>query len=418
MIWPTTRLNVDMLGPRSSKWRDRPVCRAYQYQEKDALLQLHCIHCRETFTITSEQLGGRGRCPHCHGEITLPDPENLDEAAAPETSHFAWWENSVSTLVSLVLHAALLLVLALWTYGGSGLAGEGEEVLIGEMPKAALDDTVEDELEADTTAENTDESSLDELMEVEPLDMSDLTSNVDLAAAAPIAGGGGPTMEFDVAITGVGGAGGDWEGMIQSLRRNGLDIVIAFDSTGSMGGEIQQVKGQIERIGQALVKMVPKARISLCTYRDRGDEYLVRGIPLTNDVQQVVSFLDGVKANDGGDTPEAVQAGLRWAIDNNQFRSRARKVILVFGDAPPHAEDLQECLAIASDFARKYQGIVSTVTCRSGRRLPEFRDIADAGNGEAFLTADEKQIMTTLMVMVFGSKHRRKVLEAFELMDR
>jgi hypothetical protein len=308
--------------------------------------------------------------------------------------------------------------LALWTYGGSGLAGEGEEVLIGEMPTAALDDTVEDELEADTTAENTDESSLDELMEVEPLDMSDLTSNVDLAAAAPIAGGGGPTMEFDVAITGVGGAGGDWEGMIQSLRRNGLDIVIAFDSTGSMGGEIQQVKGQIERIGQALVKMVPKARISLCTYRDRGDEYLVRGIPLTNDVQQVVSFLDGVKANDGGDTPEAVQAGLRWAIDNNQFRSRARKVILVFGDAPPHAEDLQECLAIASDFARQHQGIVSTVTCRSGRRLPEFRDIADAGNGEAFLTADEKQIMTTLMVMVFGSKHRRKVLEAFELMDR
>jgi hypothetical protein len=113
-----------------------------------------------------------------------------------------------------------------------------------------------------------------------------------------------------------------------------------------------------------------------------------------------------------------VQAGLRWAIDNNQFRSRARKVILVFGDAPPHAEDLQECLAIASDFARQHQGIVSTVTCRSGRRLPEFRDIADAGNGEAFLTADEKQIMTTLMVMVFGSKHRRKVLEAFELMDR
>jgi hypothetical protein len=382
------------------------------------LLQLHCIHCRETFTITSDQLGGRGRCPHCHGEITLPDPDNPDNQAVADEGKFAWWENSVSTLVSLVFHAVLLLVLALWTYGGSGLAGEGEEVLIGEMPKMALDDTVEDELEADATAENTEESSFDELLEVEPLDMSDLTSNVELAAAAPIAGGGGPTMEFDVAITGVGGAGGDWEGMIQSLRRNGLDIVIAFDSTGSMGGEIEQVKGQIERIGKALVKMVPKARISLCTYRDRGDRYLVRGVPLTSDIQQVVSFLDGVEAREGGDTPEAVEAGLKWAIEKNEFRSRARKVILIFGDAPPHREDLQECLALASDFARQHQGIVSTVTCRSGRRLSEFRDIADAGNGEAFLTADEKQIMTTLMVMVFGSKHRRKVLEAFELIDR
>ena len=102
-------------------------------------MQLQCIHCREPFVITSEQLGGRGRCPHCQGEITLPDAEPA--TAAPEVRQFAWWENSVSTLVSLVVHALLLLVLALWTYGGSGLAGEGEEVLIGEMPKAALDES-------------------------------------------------------------------------------------------------------------------------------------------------------------------------------------------------------------------------------------------------------------------------------------
>jgi hypothetical protein len=376
-------------------------------------VQINCLHCRKPFSITSEQLGGRGRCPHCQGEITLPDPEPVADA---EKHPFAWWENSVSTLVSLVFHAVLLLILALWTYGGTGLAGEGTEVLIGEMPKVSLNDESEDELDSDTPEEDVSES-LDELTQIEPLEMSELTSSSEISPSAPESSGGA-SMEFDALVTGVGGSGGDWEGMLQNLQRNGLDIVIAFDSTGSMGGEIGQVKGQIEEIGKALVKLVPKARISLCTYRDHGDEYLVRGIPLTSDIQKVATFLDRVSAADGGDIPEAVEEGLRWSIEQNEFRPRARKVILIFGDAPPHPDDLQACLAMASDFAKNKQGVVSTVTCRSGRLLREFRDIADAGRGEAFLTSDRRQIMTALMVLVFGSKHRRKVLEAFETLDR
>ena len=35
-------------------------------------MQLSCIHCGQEFSITADQLGGRGRCPHCHGEIELP----------------------------------------------------------------------------------------------------------------------------------------------------------------------------------------------------------------------------------------------------------------------------------------------------------------------------------------------------------
>ena len=39
-----------------------------------------------------------------------------------------------------------------------------------------------------------------------------------------------------------------------------------------------------------------------------------------------------------------------------------------------------------------------------------------AGGGEAFLTSDRRQIMTQLMVLVFGSKYRSKVIEAFRLL--
>jgi Mg-chelatase subunit ChlD len=213
-------------------------------------------------------------------------------------------------------------------------------------------------------------------------------------------------------------AGGGWDGLIQSLRRNGLDIVVAFDSTGSMGGEIRQVKGQIGRIGSTLVKLVPKARISIATYRDDSDSYVVKGLPLTNDIEQIDAYLRSITAGGGGDHPEAVHEGLSWSVDKNEFRPKARKVILLFGDAPPHPQFLSECLSTVSDFRGQQNGIVSTVTCRSSRRIPEFIEIAQTGGGEAFLTADERQIMTQLLVLVFGSRHRAKVMEAFDLLGR
>jgi hypothetical protein len=226
-----------------------------------------------------------------------------------------------------------------------------------------------------------------------------------------------PSNEFIGGGDGSGGQG-NWDYAIQSLRRNGLEIVLTFDSTSSMGGEIDEVKRQIRRIGGALLKLVPKARISICTYRDHGDDYVVDGLPLTADIQAIDEFLAGIDANGGGDGPEAVQEGLRWAVTSNQFRKSARKVILLFGDAPPHVQDLDSCLNIASEFKRRQKGIVSAVSCHSSGDIPEFKQIAEAGGGETFVAGDERGIITELMILAFGSRHRQKVVEAFELLDK
>ena len=58
------------------------------------------------------------------------------------------------------------------------------------------------------------------------------------------------------------------------------------------------------------------------------------------------------------------------------------------------------------------------MTCRHGEPLRPFYEIARAGGGEAFLSSDQRQIMTQLVVLVFGSAHRDKVVEAFKLMER
>ncbi len=383
-------------------------------------MRMSCIHCGQPFSITASQLGGKGRCPHCRGEIRLPkatdDVEQLPEKA--ERSH--WLQNSMSGLLSLIFHMVLILVLALITYGTYGGVGAGEDVLIGQLPSESLGESQDEQLQAAEVAADT-SSDFTESLEVEPPVDSSLEANEsDTMVVVSPSTGGSEATSFDLGATTVGSgsmAGGGWDGLLQSLRRDGLDIVLTFDSTGSMQGEIDQVKGQIRRLGSTLLKLVPKARISLCTYRDHGDQYVVRGLPLTNNLQQIEQYLSGIRAVGGGDSPEAVHEGIRWSIEQNSFRPRARKIILVFGDAPPHQQDLPTCLRLASDFHGMQKGVVSTVTCRAPRQLREFVEIAEVGGGEAFLTADERQIMTQLIVLVFGSRHRAKVLEAFKLLE-
>jgi DNA-directed RNA polymerase subunit RPC12/RpoP len=388
-------------------------------------MKLICIHCGGEFTILADHLGGKGRCPHCKSEITLPkaaDPKKSDVGRMPKGN---WLENSISFLGSLVIHMTAMLLIALvqhWTFQGGSGEGTTNEVLIGVLPSQELTDQQE---EAITTTEVKSDSQSKPSEMLEEVEIQPAATNAsaagDLAATpSPSSGAGG---SFDLGPVNIGGSmaggGGDgtWGGMIQQLRRNGLDIVICFDSTGSMAGEIDQVKRQIERIGRTLVKLVPKARISIVTYRDQGDAYVAKGMPLTGNIQDVKSYLDRIEADAGGDLPEAVDEGLRWSVTQNQFRSAARKVILIFGDAPPHAENMKKCLELASGFKGQQKGMISTVTCRATTPLPEFYEIARAGGGEAFLTRHEREVMTQLMVLVFGSRHREKVLEAFKLLE-
>lgn len=386
-------------------------------------MKLICIHCGGEFTILADHLGGKGRCPHCKGEITLPkaDARHVEPGRGRPTN---WLDSSISFLGSLVIHMGAMLLIALlqsWYFeGGTGI-GPTNEVLIGVLPSQELTDQQEQAL---TTTEvqaesKTDASEMLEEVEVQPAATDDAAAAADLAATPSASGS--DAGAFDLGTVNIGGSmaggGGTWDGMIQQLRRHGLDIVICFDSTGSMTGEIDQVKRQIERIGTTLFTLVPKARISIVTYRDHGDEYVAKGMPLTGNISDVKAYLDRIEADAGGDLPEAVEEGLKWSARNNQFRSSARKVILVFGDAPPHAEQLKDCLEIASGFREQQKGVVSTVTCRSRVPLSEFYQIARAGGGEAFLTSNQREIMTQLMVLVFGSRHRDKVLEAFKLLE-
>ena len=387
-------------------------------------MQINCVHCGGAVAIAAENLERQAFCPHCGQELILP------QEAVPEEDEGRWsirtlFDNSISGLASMVIHMAVLFLLAYLQFGGSGVAGEGEDAFIGKLPGVELGEGGSDLAAMTVTTEASAASAFDNPLEqLAPTSEFAVSSpETDFAAQSAATASGSNAMTFGTgtgsgeAANGNGGSG-SFEGMVQGLRRSGLDIVIVFDATGSMGGEIDQVKGQIRRIGDTLFTLIPKARISLVAFRDEGSEFVTKGQRLTDNVQEIDAFLAGIEARYGGDLPESVDKGLEWAIKNNGFRQEARKVILVFGDAPPHEVTQTDCEKMAADFHATQQGIVSTVTCRHPDTMPEFDAIAQAGAGESFLTRDEREIMSQLMVLVFGSKHKAKVLEAFKLMGR
>ena len=204
-----------------------------------------------------------------------------------------------------------------------------------------------------------------------------------------------------------------WHDYLKELRKRGLDVIITFDSTGSMSAAIHDLKQKLLRISTKLIELVPNARVSLCTYRDHGDSYVVKGIPLTNKIPNLLNFMHTTGAGGGGAAPEAVLEGLQWAREQHRktIKRRARTVIIVFGDAPPHAHTMKDCLALAQDFRRK-GGVISTVTI-GFRPLMEFSGIAHAGGGTASISGPAQQVVRELLILAFGPRFREHILREF-----
>ncbi len=321
-------------------------------------------------------------------------------------------------LISAILHAIAFLVLALWFVTAHDQRRPLTVVVVQDEGLSEAD-LITDTIELDTEVV---EQPID--LSLTPVEMP-LSEFGELAAVSLLDGLDG--------LTGHGideGLDGDFGDKIHYARMHGLDIVLVFDSTGSMSAEIDEVKSRIHSIGTALLDKIPSTRISLVTYRDRlrrlprfkGDglprnpeHYVVRGIPLTHQLSDFDQFLIGISAGAGGDRPEAVMDGLEWAMDRNDFSAKSLKVILIFGDAPPHSRDMNRCLALAKRFRKRQNGTISTITCRMPHALEEFYEIARAGGGEAHTLQNSRWLLKELLVLTFGSDHRQNVLDFFEI---
>ncbi|HUW56343.1 MAG TPA: vWA domain-containing protein [Planctomycetota bacterium] len=279
--------------------------------------------------------------------------------------------------------------------------------------------------------------SLDDLFDDSPVDSEiDEPPSVDADVMRPNPGyteldPGAPnyiTSGGHLTGLGQGGGGGDhlagksWGGYIRGLQRSGLDIMFVFDSTGSMGGIILEVKTRIRQLMKVVAYLVPNAQLGLVTYRDKKKydlddyEYTVKFVPLMKGnkegLDKLQRFLRETEAYGGGDIPEAVFEGVGAAINKAGWNKSSKKIIIVFGDAPPRPESngLAKIYDLCKSWHERTEGVVSCIDTTGGSKLlDEFRQMAADGGGESIFLNDERAIIKQLVVFIFGTKWEKEI---------
>jgi Mg-chelatase subunit ChlD len=175
-----------------------------------------------------------------------------------------------------------------------------------------------------------------------------------------------------------------------------LEMVFVLDTTGSMGGLLEGAKQRIWGIVNEVMQSTahPSVRVGLVAFRDRGDEYVTRVLPLTTDLDQVYSTLMGYRAEGGGDTPENVRHALADGVRNAGWSPRTQgiaQILFLVGDAPPH-EDYHDEPSTATTTAEAVKAgmIVNTIQCGNmPGTQPVWLAIAQSGEGQYFAIAQD-----------------------------
>ncbi len=122
-----------------------------------------------------------------------------------------------------------------------------------------------------------------------------------------------------------------------------LDMVIAFDTTGSMAAYIDDVRNQMAEMVPRIFKDNEDLRLGIVAFGDYcdmdsretfGDAY--QCIHLTDNENDIIKFVKESKDTSGGDGDEFYELVLKKIIDESPWREDSSKAILLIADADPH----------------------------------------------------------------------------------
>lgn len=180
------------------------------------------------------------------------------------------------------------------------------------------------------------------------------------------------------------------------------DIVFIFDTTGSMGGEIDGLKARATAFADGLAAKGIDYRLALVTFGDEVDQVQ----NFTTDITAFKSWIEGLTASGGGDTKENALEGLARAATMG-FRAVSQKIAILITDAPYHqvgetgggttSYSTETMIALL-----KEKGIMTNVV---GPDEPQFHQLADGTGGLFFDINGDFQSIIDRISTVLSSQY-------------
>lgn len=180
------------------------------------------------------------------------------------------------------------------------------------------------------------------------------------------------------------------EDELKRIKFPHLDLVIALDITGSMSGEIEGLKNEVEQLAEILLKLAPSLGMGVIAFGDRyyddpTTNFDIREIRTPSDLAALKNFTSTLSPSIGqgggtnDDPPEAINLAIQDAAAMPWRGDSEKKIIVIVTDNPVYPEEEDYTLSQARSFAgRSPNNIVSTVHVNRG---------GGAGNTQSFLEA-------------------------------
>lgn len=121
------------------------------------------------------------------------------------------------------------------------------------------------------------------------------------------------------------------------------DIVVAFDTTGSMKRYIEGVRKHVRELIPTLFKNTPNLRMKIIAFgdycdmngeNDFGNAY--QESELTADQNKLIDFVNSAKDTSGGDVDEFYELVIHKIVTETPWREGGKKSVLFIADCEPH----------------------------------------------------------------------------------
>lgn len=122
-----------------------------------------------------------------------------------------------------------------------------------------------------------------------------------------------------------------------------LDMVIAFDTTGSMAQYIETVRQQVTELIPQLFEDNEDLRLGIVAFGDYCDMEnskkfgkAYQSIAPTNDIKALINFVKKSRNTAGGDSDEFYELVIKKIVEETPWREESSRTLLLIADANPH----------------------------------------------------------------------------------
>lgn len=202
---------------------------------------------------------------------------------------------------------------------------------------------------------------------------------------------------------------------------NAIEVVVSFDTTGSMYPALSQTRRSINEMVTRLFRDVPGIRIGIIAhgdYCDAGSSYVTKLLDLSNDARAITRFVEGVSSTHGGDSPECYELVLHQARTFSWSSGKSKVLVLIGDDVPhgPHEPQNTKRLDWRNEIGLLLEAGIKVYGVQALNRrhaTPFYQEIAQKTGG-FHLSLDQFSSVTDLITAICYQQAGDAPLQAFE----